>query len=95
VTLRWWRACVLVERDGDPWTWTFHVRAFTERNALRLVAQRVGGPHAVIACHASDPLPKAAPVEEVVADFGPWRRSFADPAMAPYSGMKSGEPTTG
>lgn len=92
MTLRWWRLCVLLVRAGEPWTWTFHVRAFTEATARRLVAERAGEPHAVLACHASDPLPKAPPVEEVVADYGPWRRSFEDPMMSPYSGSES---TTG
>lgn len=95
MTLRWWRVAVLLVRDGEPWTWTLHVRAFTEKNALRLAAERVAEPHTVLACHPSDPLPKAAPREEVVADYGPYRRSFEDPVLAAYSGMKSGDPTTG
>ena len=33
MTLRWWRLGVVVERDDALFTWTFHVRAFTERTA--------------------------------------------------------------
>ena len=36
--VRWWRMGVVFERDGDPWTWTLHVRAFHENGARRLVA---------------------------------------------------------
>jgi hypothetical protein len=83
--LRWWRLSVLLERDGAPWTWTFHVRAFTEANARRLVAERLSGEaHTVYACEPSEPLAKVAPPEEIIADYGPYRRSWEDPAMAPF-----------
>jgi hypothetical protein len=75
---------VVVEREGEPWTWTFHVRAFTEEKARRLIEPRLQGARfAVFACVPSDPLLKAAPLEEIVADYGPWRRSWTDPALAP------------
>ena len=78
---RWWRMGVLIERDGDPWTWTFHVRALSERRARGLVAQRVGGEHQVYACHPSDPLPKARQIDEIAAEAGPFHRSWKDPLM--------------
>ncbi len=82
--LRWFRLSLYVERDGDPWTWTFHVRAFTEANARRLVAERLTGETPVIyACEPSEPLSRAPPKEEIVADYGPYRRSWNDPMMAP------------
>ena len=80
--VRWWRMGVVFERDGDPWTWTLHVLAFHESGARRQVAGKVGGPHAVYACQPSDPLLRAADTEEVVADYGPYRRSFEDPTIA-------------
>jgi len=81
--LRWWRLSVLLERDGDPWTWTFHVRAFTEVSARRLVADRLQGEaHTVYALEPSEPLVKVAPKEEIVADYGPYRRSSEDPMLA-------------
>jgi hypothetical protein len=80
--LRWWRLSVLLERQGEPWTWTFHVRALTEAGARRLVAARLGGEaHRVYACEPSEPLAKVAPKEEIVADYGPYRRSWSDPMM--------------
>jgi len=87
---RWWRVAVVLQRDGDPWTWTFHVRAFTEARARALVADRVGAPHEVYACVASDPLSRVAPVEEVVADYGPYHRSWDDPATAPLQALFQG-----
>jgi hypothetical protein len=81
--LRWFRLAVLLERAGEPWTWTFHERAFTEENARRLVAERLRGKaHTVYACEPSQALAKAAPKEEVVADYGPYRRSWDDPMLA-------------
>ncbi|MHC4547429.1 MAG: hypothetical protein ACYTEZ_01520 [Planctomycetota bacterium] len=81
--VRWWRVGVVFERDGDPWTWTLHVRALTEASARRLVAERVGeAPHAVYACQPSEPLLRVAATEEVVADYGPYRRSWQDPTIA-------------
>lgn len=81
--LRWFRLSLYVERDGDPWTWTFHVRAFNEANARRLVAERLlGEAHVIYACEPSEPLPRATPKEEIVADYGPYRRSWNDPMMA-------------
>lgn len=80
--VRWWRMGVVFERDGDPWTWTLHVRAFSEKGARRLVAGRVDAPHAVYACQPSDPLLRVADTEEVVADYGPYRRSWEDRTIA-------------
>jgi len=83
--LRWFRLSVLLEREGDPWTWTFHVRAMSEANAKGLVAERLSGEaHTVYACEPSEPLTKADPKEEIVADYGPYRRSWEDPMMAPF-----------
>ncbi len=79
--VRWWRMGVVFEREGDPWTWTLHVRAFTEASARRLVAERIDGPHEVYACVGSEPLMRVANREEIVADYGPYRRSWRDPAM--------------
>jgi hypothetical protein len=73
---------VVFERDGDPWTWTLHVRARTEGGARRLVAETVGAPHAVYACQPSDPLLRVADKEEVVATYGPYRRSWEDRTIA-------------
>jgi hypothetical protein len=81
--LRWWRVAVLLERSGEPWTWTFHVRAFTDGRARRLVADRLQGEaHAVFVCHPSDPLNGVEPREAIAADYGPYRRSWADPTLA-------------
>ncbi|HEX5137304.1 MAG TPA: hypothetical protein VFY93_10045 [Planctomycetota bacterium] len=81
--LRWFRLSLFVERDGDPWTWTFHVRAFSEANARKLVAERLKGEaHVIYACEPSEPLSRAPPKEEIVADYGPYRRSWRDPMMA-------------
>lgn len=81
MNVRWWRVGVLFERDDDPWTWTMHVRAFTEASARRLVAERVDGPHEVYACVGSEPLLRVENREEIVADYGPYRRSWGDPAF--------------
>jgi len=83
VTIRWWRIGVVIERDGEPWTWTFHVRAHTENKARALVAERLAGErHAIHACHPSDPLIRVPPKETIAADYGPYRRSWSDPAVA-------------
>ena len=80
--LRWWRVALYVERAGDPWTWTFHVRALTETTARRLVAERLDGEaHTVFVCHPSEPLSNLEPIERVVADYGPYRRPWTDPEM--------------
>lgn len=85
--VRWWRMGVVFERDGDPWTWTLHVRAFREEGARRLVAGKVAAPHAVYACEPSDPLLRVADKEEVVADYGPYRRSWEDRTIAHLAGL--------
>ena len=82
-TPRWWRIGVVYEEDGAPWTWTFHVRALSERTAKALVAERVGRPHGVHDCHPSDPHLKAPRTEEIAVDYGPFRRSWNDPTIAP------------
>ncbi|MHC4939709.1 MAG: hypothetical protein ACYTHK_12120 [Planctomycetota bacterium] len=79
---RWWRIAILYEEDGTPWTWTFHVRAFTEKAARTLVEQRVDREFAVYVCHPSDPLPTAPREEEIAADYGPWKRDWDDPTIA-------------
>jgi len=82
VTPRWWRIGVIYEEDGDPFTWTFHVRAVTERTARRLVAERLGRRrHAIYICRPSDPLLRVSPQEHVAADYGPYRRSWRDPSL--------------
>ena len=79
MNVRWWRMGVIYERGGNPWTHTFHVRAFTEEGARRLVGQRlVGIRHAFHACQPSDPLLRVANREEIVAEFGPYERSWDD-----------------
>jgi hypothetical protein len=79
---RWWRIGVLFEEQGAPWTWTFHVRAFSEESARRLVAERLGDrAFTVHVCHPSEPLPRAPREEEIAADYGPFRRSWDDPAV--------------
>jgi len=83
--VRWWRVGVLFEKDDGPWTWTFHVRAFTEASARRLVAEKIDGAHEVYACVGSEPLMRVANREEIVADFGPYRRSWSDPALGVVS----------
>jgi len=81
---RWWRIAVVLEREGAPWTWTFHVRAPTEKKARELVKSHLGEePYAVFACHPSDPLHRAPRTPEIAAHYGPYRRSWADPLVAP------------
>jgi len=89
---RWWRIAIVFEEEGAPRTWTFHVRAFTEKRARELVAERVGHPFAVYACHPSDPLPRAPREDEIAADYGPWRRSWDDPAVAPLRALLGRDP---
>ena len=83
MNVRWWRVAVVFEDAGEPCTWTLHVRAFTDESARRLVAQRVGArPFLVYACQPSEPLTRVANKEEIVADYGPYRRSWDDPMVA-------------
>ncbi|MGQ0614596.1 MAG: hypothetical protein ACT4PV_12745 [Planctomycetaceae bacterium] len=89
---RWWRLGVVVERDGAPWTMTMHARALSEAGARRLVAARLGGErHAVFVCHESEPLPKLPREEDLAALFGPYRRSWEDPGVAPLRRLLEGE----
>jgi len=81
-TPRWWRIGAVYERCGALWTWTFHVRARSERTARALVAKRVGRPHGVYVCHPSDPHLKVPRTEGIAADYGPYERSWDDPAVA-------------
>ena len=90
MTVRWWRLGILYEENGAPWTWTFHVRARTEKKARELVNERVGRPHGVYACVASDPLLRVEQVEEIVAEAGPFRRAWGDPTVGPLRGLLSG-----
>jgi hypothetical protein len=83
VNPRWWRIAIVYEDAGEPWTWTFHVRAFTETSARALVGERVDHDFVVYGCHPSEPLPTAPRDEEIAADYGPWRRSWDDPTVAP------------
>jgi len=87
---RWWRIAILYEEEGDPYTWTFHVRAFTEKRARELVAEQVGREFAVYVCHPSDPLPTAPRAEEIAAQYGPWKRSWNDPLIAPLLDLGRG-----
>jgi len=80
--IRWYRIGLLFERDGEPFTATYHVRALSGERARALVAERVGGPHRVHACESSAPLRQVAEVEEIVAHYGPYRRSWNDPMVA-------------
>ena len=82
MNVRWWRIGVLFERDGAPWTRTLHIRAFTEESARRMAAERVGCPHTVHVIEPSEPLLRVENREEIVADFGPFRRSWEDPVLA-------------
>ncbi len=87
---RWWRIGLIVEREGDPWTWTFHVRAPTEKQALALVAGHLGRePYRIYECHKSEPLLKAPRTPEIAAHFGPFRRSRSDPLLG---GTKGSDP---
>jgi hypothetical protein len=84
VNPRWWRIVLVYEEHGDPWTWTFHVRAMSEKNARALVAKECGRKQfAVIVCSPSEPLPTAPREDLIVANYGPWRRSWGDSAIAP------------
>lgn len=78
---RWWRIAIFYEAAGDPWTWTFHVRAFTEKTAKALVAKRVGRDHTVFGCFPSEPLPTAPREEAIAADYGPWHRDWGDETL--------------
>ena len=88
MSLRWWRIGVIMERDGEPWTWTLHVRANTEASARRLVDKRVADEFpdvkrsAIHLCHPSDPLLRVAPKEEIIVTYGPYRRAWSDPVVA-------------
>ena len=87
MNVRWWRVGVCYEEDGDPWTWTLHVRAFTEKRARELVAARVARARLhVYACAPSEPLLRVEQKEEIVAEYGPYRRSWLDPALADLHG---------
>ena len=92
MTLRWWRMGVIMERAGEPWTWTLHVRANTEENARRLVHKRVADEcpdakrSAIHLCHPSDPLLRVAPTQEIVVTYGPYRRAWSDPVVAGLRG---------
>ena len=80
---RWWRLGVVVEREGDPWTMTFHVRARTEEAARSLVDARLSGErHAIHMCFSSEPVRGIPPADEIAAVFGPYRRSWSDPDAA-------------
>lgn len=80
---RWWRIGVVLEREGDPWTWTFHVRAATEKTARSLVKEHIGDePFGVYVCHPSDPLPNVPPTAGIAAHYGPYRRSWEDRTIA-------------
>jgi hypothetical protein len=83
VKVRWWRVGVLLVREGEPRTITFHIRATREERALALVEARVkGSPHAVYASHRSEPLHRVAPEERIAVEYGPWHRSWSDPEVA-------------
>ena len=82
-TPRWWRIGIWFERDGAPWTWTFHVLALSERAARQLVAERAGVPHEVFVCRPSDPQLKVPRTEAIAADYGPYQRSWDDATVAP------------
>jgi hypothetical protein len=83
---------VIMERDGEPWTETLHVRANTEENARRLVGRHVADEFpdvtrsAIHLCHPSDPLLRVAPKEEIVVTYGPYRRAWSDPVVAGLRG---------
>lgn len=84
---RWWRIAIVYEDAGEPWTWTFHVRAFTEKSARALVVERVERQFVVYGCHPSEPLPTAPRHEEIAANYGPWKRSWDDPTIAPLRNL--------
>ncbi|MEM8883615.1 MAG: hypothetical protein AAGD14_06095 [Planctomycetota bacterium] len=78
---RWYRVAIFYEEDGHPFTWTFHVRAFTEKAAVGLVEEHVGRDCTVFGCFPSDPLPTAPRHEEIAAHYGPWKRSWDEPGL--------------
>ena len=88
MTPRWWRIGLLFERDGEPWTWTMHVRAPTRPRAEALVDEHLRKEHAgarrprIYLCHPSEPLLKVDPTPAVAAAYGPYRRSWKDPVIA-------------
>jgi len=83
MNVRWWRVAIVYEEDGAPNTWTFHVRALTEKRAHALVGKRLArDDFAVYVSHQSDPLPTAIQTDEIVADWGPYKRSWSDPTIA-------------
>ena len=83
MNVRWWRVALIYEENGAPHTHTFHARALTEKRARALVAERMQrDDFFVYGCHPSDPLPTAPPDEVIVADWGPYERSWDDPAVA-------------
>jgi hypothetical protein len=58
------------------------VRALTEKRAQALVRDRVGrDDFAVFGCFPSEQLPTAKQTDEIVADWGPYRRSWKDPTI--------------
>jgi len=83
VNVRWWRVALIYEDDGAPHTHTFHARALTEKRALALVVDRMArDDFHVYGCHPSEPLPTAPKEEKIVADWGPYLRSWEDPSIA-------------
>ena len=90
MNIRWWRMGVVYEDAGDPWTGTLHVRAFQESGARRIVAARVGRPHAVYTCAPSEPLLRVKNVEEIVAQYGPYRRSWDDETVTHLRALLGG-----
>ena len=88
MNVRWWRIAIVYEENGAPHTWTFHVRALTDKRAQALVRDRVGrDDFAVFGSHPSEPLPTAKQTDEIVADWGPYRRSWKDPTVAPLRAL--------
>ncbi len=90
--VRWWRVGVIFEREGRPYTQTLHVRAFDEVSALRLVAQRIGVRHHVYIAQPSEPLLRVKEVEEIVATYGPYERSWDDPDVGAWRVRFEAEP---
>ncbi|MFQ5843975.1 MAG: hypothetical protein ACE5JG_03210 [Planctomycetota bacterium] len=83
MSVRWWRIVAILERAGEPWTWTFHVRASNEAAARRLVDGRLAGERfALFVVRPSDPLARGPVAGGIAADYGPWRRDWSDPAVA-------------
>ena len=88
---RWWRIVLVYEDAGDPWTWTFHVRAMSEKIARALVAKQSGlKEFAIFVCSPSEPLPTAPRENIIVANYGPWRRSWSDPTITPLRELLAG-----